>query len=282
MEIALKSLGKLIATCWDRAEISARSLVAEKYPAPSEEFITDLLMGELRTEIDKASKSRAIGRAFLADLHLSSPSLSSHDAQQVGGLVARVNPHSRWQEGSASGGDLGLIVTRPIVKFSRDHTEIEFRRDHAIGLLVQAKLARHKKKAGKYTWGALTKAQERMFPARREYYSLLLYRLNGEKKNNLGPLGWQLCRQYSVAEVKTWLKSDDFPMELSSRNLLDAMIARTLGTEDPDIIRTIIDPDAPNVRSIEIQIFWPDRAGPPESLKLRQYNQETQLHYLIR
>ena len=83
---------------------------------------------------------------------------------------------------------MGLVVTRPTVKVSRDQTEIEFRRDHAIGLLVQAKLARPKKNVGKYTWNRLTKVQVRLFPERREYYSLLLYRLNGEKKNNLGAL----------------------------------------------------------------------------------------------
>ena len=63
MEIALRRLGRLIATCWDRAEISARNLIAEKHPAPSGVH-NRLMMGELRVEIENASNSRAIERLW--------------------------------------------------------------------------------------------------------------------------------------------------------------------------------------------------------------------------
>jgi hypothetical protein len=158
---------------------------------------------------------------------------------------------------------------------------VEFRRDHATGLLAQAKLGRRTKgPAGGYSWDSLTDSQERLFPKRRDYYSLLLYRLKGQKADSLEAFGWQICRKYSVREVKKWLRSDAFPEEVLSANVLGKLFARAIGTEDPKIIQTIIDPKTSDVRSIDIRVFWPDGGGPSPSMQLRQTKQE--MHVQIR
>jgi hypothetical protein len=154
---------------------------------------------------------------------------------------------------------------------------VEFRRDNTTGLLAQAKLGLLAGSAnGKRKWDDLTKTQERLYPKRRKYYSLLLYRLSGERLSELGPFAWQLCKQYTVKRVKQWLKSDTFPDEVSSSDVLERLFARAIGIEDSKIIDTIIDPDALDFRSIELQISWPDGAGPPPCVDLYQQEHQEQ------
>lgn len=277
LEVKLTNVGRLIAQCWRDSEASARELVARKYLAPAEEYLTSLFAGEFRAAVAHVSAVREVDKAFLTDLRRAVPRLDSRIARRVSGLVARVNLHNRWHEGHLSGADLGLIIKRPVVRLLRSGVRIEFRRDNATGLLAQAKRGLHEGSAnGKSTWDDLTKAQERLYPKRRDYYSLLLYRLSGEKLSDLGPFGWQLCKQYTVKRVKQWLKSDKFPDETSSSDVLERLFARIIGTEDPKIIETIVDPAASDFRSIELQISWPDGAGPPPFIDLYQQEQQEQ------
>jgi hypothetical protein len=276
MEIKLTDVTKLIQECWTIAEAKTQELILEKFPVVKEEDITLLFTGEFRETIRVASDLGRIDRAFVADLQRSVPSLGFDIARRVGGLLARINPHDRSHEGRKSGADFGLVVARPLV-YLQGSSAIRFERDHATGLLAQAKLGRPPKKSGKSrVWGGLTSSQVKLYPKRREYYSLLLYRVNGNKLNNLAPFGWQLCREHTALQVRKFLTKDAFPTEISSSDLLGRLFARTIGTDKPKIIESIIDPANSGHRVIEIQIFWPDGGGPPPSLPVHAEHRQIQ------
>jgi hypothetical protein len=152
--------------------------VAQRHPAPDEDEITFLFSGELRNSVTEASETGSVEEAFLKDLRQSIPASALDMRQWTRGLVARVNRHSRWNEGKVSGADLGVVIMRPLVQLGFRGNSIEFRRDHATGLLAQAKLGRPGRSG--HAWDGLTRPQEDLYPKRREYYSLLLYRLNGQ------------------------------------------------------------------------------------------------------
>jgi len=275
MDITLTSLAKVVERCWRNAELITADIIARKHPSPSEEQITFLFSGELRSAVDSASRAREIERAFLSDLHSHVPTLV--DARRAGGLLARVNVHNRRHEGHVSAADFGVVITRPLVRVSADGFRIEFQRDHATGLLAQAKLGLLPiAKSGRRVWGSLTKPQTQLFPKRRDYYSLLLYRLNGHNSELLERFGWQLCRQHTLRQVRKWLTTDAFPEEITSSEVLLRLFTRTIGTEDPKLIRTIIDPVGSGVHSIEIRIFWPDGKGPRGPLAIQEPHHQSQ------
>jgi len=277
VDVKLTTLEQLIERCWNSAEVETAKAVVQKHPSPSEEQLTFLFSGELRRAIGDASSARRIETAFLADLRRSIPRLDLGVARRAGGLVARVNLHGRWHEGNVSAADLGIVITRPLVRLSPGRINVEFRRDHPTGLLAQAKLGRAVGPTeGGHAWGRLTQSQAGLFPKRRGYYSLLLYRLNGQNSDELEPFAWQLCRNYTVRQVKKWLRSDAFPGEISSSEVLRRLFARMIGTEDPKVIQTIIDPTGAGAHSIELQIFWPDGSGPPPSFPLCELQHKRQ------
>lgn len=267
----------MIADCWTKAEANLTHEIASNYPKPHEELITDLLAGELRKVIGAASRNRRVEAAFLDDLKATFDHLDFRDAQRFGGLIAEVNPHGRPQEGNVSGADFGILVMRPVVNRGRWDDSIECSRDHAIGLLAQAKLGRDHQRRDVYKWGRLTSPQEKLFPQRCQYYSLLLYRLKGERSNQLDPLRWQLCHDRTLKDVKVWLRSGLFPEEMASPVLLGRLFDGTIGTNDRHIIDTIIAPKTGDPRVIEIRIFWPDGSGPPPSLRVQHAHHQREL-----
>lgn len=278
MDITFNNLRQVVARCWEDAETNTRSVITRKHPAPSEELVTDLFAGELRETVSEASRTKKIEAAFRADLHLAFPAIHFDVSRYASGLLARVNLHGRWHEGHVSAADFGIIITRPRILTSRDNTRIEFRRKRTTGLLAQAKLGRCAMSGVEtYTWNYLTVPQERLFPERRQYYSLLLYRLSGQKQDALQAFSWQLCRKHTVEDVKEWLRTNAFPEEIISSDVVTGLFAGHIGTEDPEIIRTVIDPPSSSAHTIDIEIFWPDGAGPPPSVELRQDKQQVQL-----
>lgn len=281
MNVRLANLEKLIEECWNRAEGETIQAVAQQHPAPDEDEITFLFSGELRNSVADASAAGRVKMAFLKDLYQSIPASDLDMRQWTRGLVARVNRHSRWHEGKVSGADLGVVIMRPLVQLAFGGDSIEFLRDRATGLLAQAKLGRQEDpgRSG-HAWDGLTRPQERLYPKRREYYSLLLYRLNGQNADELSPFGWQLCREHTVRQVQKWLRLGAFPKEISSSEVLRKLFARSIGTENPKLIESVIDPPEQEARSITVHIFWPDGAGPPPSVLLhrrQQGNQQVQL-----
>jgi hypothetical protein len=277
LEIKLTHLAKLLEDCWDSAELETAKLVGRKYPAPNEENLTFLFSGELRSMVEQASEARKIESAFLSDLRATIHNLPYRVEEHARGLVARVTFHGRWHEGHRSAADMGIVVTRPIVDVSLGHTRIEFRRDHATGLLAQAKLACFvNAEESRLRWGTLTPSQVRKFSKRSDYYSLLLYRLGGPTRNELKTFGWQLCKGHTSRAAQQWLESDAFPDELSSRAILGRLFARTIGSEDPNALESIIDPTEPGAHAIELHISWPDGDGPPPSMSLQECQNQPQ------
>jgi hypothetical protein len=274
-EIKLKTLGRLIERCWNCAEVKTAESVIEKYHAPNEEQLTFLFASELRTQVADASSTHKVEKAFLEDLNASIPNLDV-DAARFRGLLARVNFHGRQHEGRRSASDLGIVISRPVIRYEPYGMRVEVRLDHAIGLLAQAKLGRAANPAESiHDWGHLTDSQERLLPKLRGYYSLLLYRLSGQ--NDLKPFKWQLCSGHTVREVKGWLASGTFPQETSSSDTIQKLFAGSIGTKDAAVIRTIINASSSDGRFIDIQIFWPDDAAPPPSVNLSRHTQQAQL-----
>jgi hypothetical protein len=275
MDVKLTNLGKLMEGCWSRAEDETIRAISRKHPAPHEDEITFLFCGELRTAVREASDAGRVEMAFSADLRQSIPTLDFDITRWTRGLVARVNRHGRAHEGKLSGADLGIVIMRPLVQFAFGGTSIEFSRDHATGLLAQAKLGRESfHSGGRHAWDGLTRSQERLYPKRREYYSLLLYRLNGQNADELRPFGWQLCKQHTLRQTQKWLRSDAFPEEISSSEILRRLFVGSIGTENPKLIKSVIDPPNSEGRSITLHIFWPDGAGPSSSRLLHRQTQE--------
>jgi hypothetical protein len=278
LEIKLKQLANVIVACWDEAEKKLPKLFVHRHPDPSEEWITESLAGELREAIANASKARTVERAFLEDLRSQIPGFSHTDAAEFAGLIASVNPHSKHHEGKVSAADLGLVIIRPQVRLAGwGGDKIECSRDHATGLLAQAKLGHQKKRSIGYRWNRLQPNQEELFPKHRDYFSLLLYRLKGESANELEAIRWQLCRESTVEDVKSWLRLGSFPEEIPSSDVLRKLFDRRIGTENPEIIKTVIAPDISDPHVIEIHISWPPRLGPPPSYCLRQKHHQQEI-----
>lgn len=282
MEVKLNKLAQVIAGCWAEGETRLTELIAEKHPNPSEELITELLAGELRASVARASDSHRVEHAFLEDIDSQIPNLNVNDARRFGGLIASVTPHTKPHESQVSAADLGIVILRPQVWLNGWGNEtIECSRDHATGLLEQAKVGQHKKNSEGYSWNSLKKKQEDLFPKRHAYYSLLLYRLKGKKLSEFEPLRWQLCRDHTVDEVRKWFKSGLFPEEQPSSALLKNLFDEKIGTRDPNIIQSVIAPTKGDFRTIEIRIFWPDGSGPPPSLHhQREQHQEPNIQRL--
>ena len=270
MEIRLKALGQLITQCWNEAEGEASKSIAAKYFGPNEEQVTFLFASELRAAIERVSNNGLVAQAFISDLRESVPELRYRTDSRLGGLLARVNFHNPQHEGRRSASDLGISIRRPLVSVDSSHQRIEIRSDHGTGLLAQAKLGIFKEGIEKFRWNGFTKPQQRLFPERSSYYSLLLYRLSGKRRDELKRFGWQLCSDHCLEEAKAWLRTDRFPTEVSSSELLARLFMRSVGTDSAEVIRNIIDPEVPTTQVIELRIFWPKGAEPPPSVMIEQ------------
>jgi hypothetical protein len=270
-EVRLGNLEALVLECWTNAENETALQIAQEHIRPGEENVTFLFSGKLRKTIKAASQNGGIAQAFLRDMRSGISASGVDILNRFGGLTARVNFHNRQHEGGKSGADLGIIVSRPLVSVRRTVGRIETTPDGATGLLAQAKLGRRLDPSKtEYRWDGLTDRQVKLFRYRRDYSSLLLYRVDGQKQNQLRPFGWQLCKGYKPSDAQAWLDTDSFPKELSSSEIMRGLFNRTIGTDDPKAIKTIIDPTSTDAEAIEVKIAWPKGEGPPPSIYLPQ------------
>jgi len=281
VDVKLHNVGELIARCWTEAEEETSRAVNEKYWSPGKEDITFIFAGELRSKVKRVSDRGAVEDAFIRDLEDSIPfhRLDADLVRLSRGLIARVNFHNRAHEGRKSAADLGIAIRRPLVRFESYGMQVETHPDHATGLLAQAKLGLRQQKVPARKWGKLTDQQVALFAKRRAYSSLLLYRLGGKEANELRHFRWQLCKDYTVRQVKKWLLSDSFPEEVDSSNVMQRLIAGSIGTEDKKIIQTIIDPSGTAPQAIEVQVYWRPGEGPPPLFALT--GEQTQKERLI-
>jgi hypothetical protein len=285
-QIRLKNVSDVIAQCWSSAEVETSEAVRNKYWGPTEEQITFLFSGALRGTVELASRDRKFENAFVADLVAACPALSGKIADVAGGLMGSVNFHNRYHEGKRSGADIGLLITQPWAERLGWPEEIRIETQYARALLAQAKLGRLKtmkrNSAQKLSWGRLTDRQKLLIPQHAEYYSLLLYCLTGAESRVLGALRWQLCSGYSVSDIQEWLRRGGFPEERNSADVIGALAAGTVGTDDEQFCSMIANPHSPPAQRIEIHVGWPDSRRPPDGLTLRQHVAAHQQHVLQR
>jgi hypothetical protein len=285
-QIRLKKLSAVIAQCWASAEEEARAAIREKYWGPTEEQITFLFSGALRGAVASASRARKFEVAFVADLVATCPHLHSEIADVAAGLMGSVNFHNRYHEGKRSGADIGLLVTQPRAERSGWPEGVRIETHYARALLAQAKLGKLKTMqrnlADKISWRGLTAPQQRLIPQHAKYYSLLLYRLTDAESRVLGAFRWQLCNDSSVSDIQKWLRRGGFPAERDSVDVIGALAAGTVGTDNQQVCRMIADPRKSPVQYIEIRVAWPDSRRPPDCLVLRQRVAAHQQHVLQR
>ena len=281
MEIKLKRVGEVIARCWSVAEAELTKDIAEAQPKPSEELITQTLTGKLRRAVEAASSRRDVEHALLADIKAQVHDVSDDDLRSFKGLVASVNEHDKAHEGAVSAADLGLVILRPRLSMTSSFGQrVKCDRDLARGLLAQAKRS-ERAGTGRFSWNSFTSKQEKLYPKRRPYYSLLLYRLDGEKLNALEPIRWQLCHKYTFLKTEKWLKDDVFPDQKASVEILAMLFHGDIGTDDRTIIDTVIAPKPKDPRVIEIRVSWPDRQGPPPDLEIRKTHTQHEQQRLV-
>lgn len=98
----------LIQRSWQTAESQVRKAVREKFWEADEEFITRMLVGELRAEFKSLNANKKLERAFSNDL----ARFDRNFKALADGLVAEVTYHKKNIE-AETGGDFGLLLVRP-------------------------------------------------------------------------------------------------------------------------------------------------------------------------
>jgi len=260
----IRNTGKLITDCWLRAEQSLREIVQKKFRDRDEEIITELFRAELETEFVTASEKGAVERAFLEDLKQTFRHVRTHELQSkiARGLIATVSFHNRKTE-ERTAGDLGIVLVRPDVQESYAWSELSIKSDYKRGLLCQAKMFRRNSR-----WGGLSPAQQKGLSKKLNYFALLLYRYADQEgdRRDLSPFGWQLAAGGSVAQIKQWLSSDNFPSLQDSQRILGALARDQIGTDDTAVIDKDITP--PQRPSLVINVRWKDD-GPGDSVHVQ-------------
>lgn len=255
---------------WTLAEENLRYDISACYPDADEEFITQMFHGKYGAILSYASECKHIENAFLRDIQRAFPELDQELRQIASGLIAEITLHKKATE-KITGGDIGLLIIRPNVHDHGDYLKIS---DYRRGLLCQAKLKNQKGK-----WGHFTDRQKKVLPERLSYLSLLFYSYIDSARRSLNPFQWQLCDSFNFPDVENWLKVDKFPSPVTSDDIIVNLGYGNIGTDDDDIIDSIISPSRNPV--LIIRLTWPDDArpgGPSSSVRIysRQENHTRQ------
>ncbi|MBI5101328.1 MAG: hypothetical protein HZB33_05785 [Nitrospirae bacterium] len=255
---------------WTLAEENLRNDIASCYPDADGEFITQRFHGKYGAILSYASECKHIENAFLRDIQKAFPELKQELHQIASGLIAEITLHKKATE-KITGGDIGLLIIRPNI---HDHGHYLKISDYRRGLLCQAKLKNQKGK-----WGRFTERQTEVLPERLSYLSLLFYSYIDDARRSLNPFQWQLCDSFNFSEVQHWLKTDNFPSLVTSDNIIANLGYGNIGTDNDDIIDSIISPSKNPV--LIIRVTWPDNkrpGGPSSSVRIysRQENHSSQ------
>ena len=242
----------ILIACWGVAEKDLQRDIAACYPDADEEFITQFFHGKFGAVLSYASQCKHIEHAFYEELKNAFPSLTSELHQIADGLIAEIALHKRATE-RITGGDIGIFIVRPQVYDDGYYLKIS---DYRRGLLCQAKLKNQKGK-----WGTFTERQLQVLPDRLPYLGLLLYSYEDKVRRNLNPFAWQLCHSIDFSEILAALRQDNFPSLVSSDHIITNLGYGNIGTDDGDIIDSVISP-AKNP-ALVIRVTWPDNKRPP-------------------
>ncbi len=262
MPMPIPSTSRLVADLWMDAETDTRSLLATDFPDQDEEFITKFFHGHFRRTVRNADEGGLIKAAFLDDLQSEFPCdiETGYLDRLAADITATVELHSKQDEGK-SGGDFGLIFSRPSITAHDSGITVDEDR-HLRGLLCQAKIEQRGSKPAKCEWGRFTGPQQGTLENRLEYLALVLYRRAGPKRHSLEPFRWQRCdHAKTLQEAKRWLRTDDFPGLISSDEIITLLGKDRIGTDDKQIINRYISPGSRE--SLVVKIDWPPGAEPP-------------------
>jgi len=240
---------EVICKAWNTAEKKLVEEVSKYSPGRGEECITDCFFVLLQKELEDASEKELVKTAFIEDLMEEYPDIPAKRIENFSqGLIAEAL-HSRYIEGSKTGGDFGLIISSPEVERSADRLHFSKIQN---GLLCQAKLKRKKK------WEELTETQEEILPKHLKYLAITLYRYEDAKFRRLRLGQWFSCKRSSVDKINNYLKNDFRRARLkNSSDVLKALAEQKLGTQDAEIIKDVIAPGGS--RRFELRIWWKDK-----------------------
>lgn len=271
----IKNLSNLIVQCWNSAELTIRQEMESKHPDKNEEFITELFQDVLRLQLEGASASGAVERAFLSDLEGAFPNVMFPDLSRISnGLVALVNFHTRSTEGK-TGGDFGLVLVRSDVTHARfGGSDLIIDENYQRGLLCQAKILGRDAK-----WGDLTESQKRVLTNRLGYFGIVLFQYLDNDRRKLSEFLWQFAAENSIEDVTRWLKTGQFPDLHRSAQILESLAQDRIGTDDKKIIAEFIAP--PTRPSLEIRVTWRDGDGPGSTVHTH-VNAHVEQHVIVR
>jgi len=262
----------VLINSWLIAEKNLRRDIETHHPDSDEEFITSLFHGLYGRMLSEASEAKLIENAFLKDLKKAFPLISTLLPQIARDLIAEIILHKRPTE-KITGGDIGLLVIRPHLFVQGDYLKIK---DYRRGLLCQAKLKNRKGK-----WGHFTRRQIALLPERLSYLSILLYSYQDNTRHSLNPFLWKLCASASFSELQKELQSDNFTDLITSDHIIARLGNALIGTDNDEIIDSIISPSGNT--TLVINITWPDgrRPGGPESRIRIHSSQENRMRQQI-
>lgn len=245
----------LIKRCWCLSEERVCNLISNKYHAHDEIFITRLLYGEMEEELNKCNKEGLFKTNFLNDLRsiFNTDELKYEVCRLSEGIIARITYHEPDME-KKSGADFGMAVIRPnIEKIKKNQLKHSM---HQQGVLCQAKRQKINQNMGQ-----LTDKQKEIIPGYLDFYALLLYVYSDCDRKQLQPFVWSNYKWSDVGEIEYFLKYYEDEETINSDKLLELLGNGRIGTENQDIINSII---CPEIKSyIKIEITWTDGPPPP-------------------
>lgn len=258
--IDLKDLRQLVASEIKKAEMQVTTDVHLSLDNAKEDEITTLFVVNAERGLKEATENgrvaaavrRDIERGYWANGH-SPPRKLRH---LTDGLVARLRKQQSTEEIN-TGGDFGLLLVEPKFRLHWDSKLDLYRAGLKRGLLVQAK-----RRCVDGRWNLLTSKQKKMLPKRLDYTALLRYDFVDYIRKNLHTFNWNLLSGNTITETNHWLKSDDFPVPVTTFEIVEGLSKGEYGTDDKDIVEQEICPDAGSYTVIEID--WKEGEDPED------------------
>lgn len=256
--IDLKNLRHLVASEIKKAEMQVIKDVHLSLDNAKEDEITTLFVVNAERGLKEATENGRVAAAVRSDIergywaHGHSPPRKLRHLTD--GLVARLRKQQSTEE-IKTGGDFGLLLIEPQFRLHWDNKIDLYRAGLNRGLLVQAK-----RRCIDGRWNQLTETQEMILPKRLNYTALLRYDFVDYSRKNLHTFNWNLLSGNTITEIIHWLKSDEFPVSVTTSEIVAGLSKGEYGTDDQDIIEQDICPDAGSYTVIEID--WKEGEDP--------------------
>lgn len=258
--IDLKELRNLVVSEINKAEKQVIKEVHLSLANAKEDEITTLFVVGAERGLMEATESGRVAAAVRSDIERgywahghSPPRRLKH---LTDGLVARLRKQQSTEE-METGGDFGLLIVEPQFRLRWDKQLDLYRAGLKRGLLVQAK-----RRCLDGRWNQFTTKQKEVLPERLDYTALLRYDFVDYSRKSLHEFNWHLLSGITITEIIHWLKSDEFPIPVTTSAIVDGLSKGEYGTDDKEVIEQEICPDAGSYTVIEID--WKEGEGPED------------------